>query len=53
MAFIEINLESISGKKDDFRAITPEIPKTIKNITKMFTALGYLTKYVIIFLTNQ
>ena len=24
--------------------ITPEIPKTMKNITKMFTALGYLTK---------
>ena len=49
---MEINLESMRGKKDDFKAITPEIPKTIKNITNMFTAFGYLTKYDIIFLTN-
>ena len=39
-----MNLESIKGKNDDFKLITPEIPKTMKNITKMFTALGYLTK---------
>jgi len=39
-----MNLESIKGKKDDFNASTPEIPKTIKNITRIFTAFGYLTK---------
>jgi hypothetical protein len=41
---IEINFESIKGKKEDFKARTPETPKTIKNITRIFTALGYLTK---------
>ena len=41
---MDINFESINGKNDDFNASTPEIPKTIKNITRIFTAFGYLTK---------
>ena len=35
-----MNLESINGKNDDFKEIIPAIPNTIKNIIKMFTALG-------------
>ena len=40
VAFIEINLESISGKNDDFNEIIPAIPKTTKNSIKIFTAFG-------------
>jgi len=44
MLLIEINFESINGKKEDFNASTPDTPKTIKNITSIFTAFGYFTK---------
>jgi hypothetical protein len=33
-------LESIKGKKDDFREIIPAIPKKIKNNIIILTAFG-------------
>jgi hypothetical protein len=41
--------DSDSGKKEEVSVVNPKYPKKIKPITMIFTAMGYLIKYAIIF----